>query len=538
MAGSIETLAAELRQSAEDEAQVRNRLEAVVGGMGEALLAVGPDGRIATFNGAAEQLFGVPAHRALGRVVGSVARVTTEDGADLSARLAEPPKDGWNASAVVLRPDGLPVPVALSAEGLRGPDDEVVGGVYVLRDMRREREAERAKSELLSNISHELRTPLVPIKGYAELLLRRDVPPDKARESLEEIVEAADRLEIVVQRLLDVAAQEASPRDVRCDRVPVEPLLDAVVERWKDRVDTKHPITQSVPRQIPDLMGDRELLERCFDELIDNAIKFSPEGERSPSRPRAFENGNGSKIDITVRDHGIGIPPDRQGGHLRGLRPGRQLAHPRVRGAGAGAGPGAAHRRRPQRRAEVRDRARGRLPVLGDPPRGPAPAPQGPALMRPRLAGAAARGSRRSVGVWRLLFGVGVRRRGRRATRPAGSPSTAGPRSVRRARTSARSGARRRSSSASGSTCARAPPSSACPGRATAQLELRAGSDVELGADVRVGPDGQAGAARRRRPGHHRLLRAAGVGRRRRSRRARRGPGLERPFGRRQQLHR
>ena len=77
--------------------------------------------------------------------------------------------------------------------------------------MRREREAERAKSELLSNISHELRTPLVPIKGYAELLLRRDVPPDKARESLEEIVEAADRLETVVQRLLDVAAQEAAP---------------------------------------------------------------------------------------------------------------------------------------------------------------------------------------------------------------------------------------------------------------------------------------------------------------------------------------
>ncbi len=312
MAGSIETLAAELRQSAEDEAQVRNRLEAVVGGMGEALLAVGPDGRIGTFNGAAEQLFGVPAHRAIGRVVGSVARVTTEDGTDLSARLAEPPKDGWDASAVVLRPDGLPVPVALSAEGLRGPDGDVVGGVYVLRDMRREREAERAKAELLSNISHELRTPLVPIKGYAELLLRRDVPPDKARESLEEIVEAADRLEIVVQRLLDVAAHEASPRDVRCDRVPVEPLLDAVVERWKDRVDAKHPITQSVPRQIPDLMGDRELLERCFDELIDNAIKFSPDGGAVALSARAFENGNGSKIDITVRDHGIGIPPDRQ----------------------------------------------------------------------------------------------------------------------------------------------------------------------------------------------------------------------------------
>ena len=179
MAGSIENLAGELRQSADEEAQIRNRLEAVVAGMGEALLAVDGDGRIATFNGAAEELFGVPAVQAVGRQVAEVATITAEDGADMSPRLAAPPEKGWNASAVVIRPDGLLVPVALSAGGLRGSGDEVVGGVYVLRDMRREREAERAKSELLSNISHELRTPLVPIKGYAELLLRRDVPPTR-----------------------------------------------------------------------------------------------------------------------------------------------------------------------------------------------------------------------------------------------------------------------------------------------------------------------------------------------------------------------
>ena len=234
MASSIETLASELRQSAEEEAEVRNRLEAVVAGMGEALLAVDSDGRIATFNGAAEELFGIPARQALGGRVGDVATITAEDGADLTARLTGPPEAGWSQSAIVVRPDGLLVPVALSAGGLRGSGDDVIGGVYVLRDMRREREAERAKSELLSNISHELRTPLVPIKGYAELLLRRDVPPDKARESLEEIVEAADRLEAVVQRLLDVAAQEAAPSAMRHDRVQVGPMIESVVESVAD----------------------------------------------------------------------------------------------------------------------------------------------------------------------------------------------------------------------------------------------------------------------------------------------------------------
>jgi PAS domain S-box-containing protein len=316
MAGSIETLAGELRQSAAEEAQVRNRLEAVVGGMGEALLAIDGDGRIATFNGAAEELFGVPALQAVGQPVGEVASILAEDGTDLSPRLAAPPVAGWNESAVVVRPDGLRVPVALSAGALRGSADEVVGGVYVLRDMRREREAERAKSELLSNISHELRTPLVPIKGYAELLLRRDVPPDKARESLEEIVDAADRLEAVVQRLLDVAAQDAAPHDVRRDRVQVRPMLESVVDRWKGRVDERHPITSRVARSIPDLLGDRALLERCLDELVDNAVKFSPEGGPVNVTARLRQNhsnggAGGRSIDISVRDHGIGIPADR-----------------------------------------------------------------------------------------------------------------------------------------------------------------------------------------------------------------------------------
>jgi len=315
MAGSIETLARELRQSADEEAQIRNRLEAVVAGMGEALLAVDADGRIATFNGAAEELFGVPARQALGNHVGDVATITASDGTDLAPRLVSPPAAGWSEGAVVVRPDGLLVPVALSAGGLRGSGEQVVGGVYVLRDMRREREAERAKSELLSNISHELRTPLVPIKGYAELLLRRDVPPDKARESLEEIVEAADRLEAVVQRLLDVAAQEAAPTDVRRDRVQVGPMIESVVERWKGRVDERHPITSRVGRSIPDLLGDRALLERCLDELVDNAVKFSPEGGAVNVTARLSDNGaeddGGPSVDISVRDHGIGIPPDR-----------------------------------------------------------------------------------------------------------------------------------------------------------------------------------------------------------------------------------
>ncbi|MGH9190224.1 MAG: ATP-binding protein [Acidimicrobiales bacterium] len=310
MAGSIEALAAELRQAASEEAQVRNRLEAVVAGMGEALVAVDGSGRITTFNGAAEELFGVVAGEAVGGTVAALGRIITEDGADLVDRLAAPAKAVWSGAAVVVRAAGQEVPVALSGGGLFTPDGEMAGGVYVLRDMRAEREAERAKSELLSNISHELRSPLVPIKGYAELLLHRDVPAATAKESLEEIVDAADRLELVVQRLLDVAAQEAGPLVLRYEPVPVGSLVEAVADRWKGRVDERHAIVPDV-RQGAVVVGDRSLLERCLDELVDNAVKFSPDGGPVTLTAAACENGDASRVEISVGDRGIGIPPDR-----------------------------------------------------------------------------------------------------------------------------------------------------------------------------------------------------------------------------------
>ena len=314
MAESIETLAAELRQTADEEARVRSRLEAVVAGMGEALVAVDAAGEITIFNAAAEELFGVRSRTALGRPLATVATITAEDGTELAGRLARPTSTPWSAPAVVVRDQETRIPVALSSGGLGRAGGPTVGGVYVLRDMRREREAERAKSELLSNISHELRTPLVPIKGYAELLLRRKVPPAKTRESLEEIVDAADRLELVVQRLLDVAAQESTSLNVRHEPVAVRPLLETVVARWKGRVDSRHPITRRVARELPDLSGDRRLLERCLDELIDNAVKFSPEGGPVAVSATMSANGTGEEgvrsIQISVRDHGIGIAAD------------------------------------------------------------------------------------------------------------------------------------------------------------------------------------------------------------------------------------
>ena len=313
MAGSIESLATELRQAADEESRLRTRLEAVVAGMGEALVAVDPQGVVTTFNDAAEELFGLASSLVVGRPLRQVLSVARENGEDLSGRLARPTPGAWSEPALVRRRDGDVVPVALSAGGIRagGPGGEVVGGVYVLRDMRREREVERMKTEFLSNISHELRTPLVPIKGFAELLRSRKVSKEQSAEFLDRILESSADLERVVDLLVVVAADEAARLTLRTEPVEVRDMLDTVVGRWQGKVDGRHAITRKVARGLPRLMGDRRLLERSLEELVDNAVKYSPKGGRVLVTATASNNGRGPAVTITIRDEGVGIPPDR-----------------------------------------------------------------------------------------------------------------------------------------------------------------------------------------------------------------------------------
>ena len=311
MATSIESLADELRQAADDEAQLRNRLEAVVAGMGEALIAVDVDGRVTTFNRAAEELVARPSTAALGRPIDKVVKLRSEDGQDLSARMRKPTAAPWNETGHVVQRGGTEVPVVLSAGGLRSASGELTGGVFVLRDMRREREVERMKTEFLSNISHELRTPLTPIKGYAEMLRRRDVPRTQAREFLNGIIDSTDRLERVVDLLVSFAAFEAGRLRLRAEPLKVRELLDALAERWQEKLDPSHPLSKRVARNLPDVLGDRRLLERSLDELLDNAVKYSPGGGRVSVAAKLSDNGAGPSVEISVTDHGIGIPEDR-----------------------------------------------------------------------------------------------------------------------------------------------------------------------------------------------------------------------------------
>ncbi|MFA5786520.1 MAG: ATP-binding protein, partial [Actinomycetota bacterium] len=315
MASSVEGLTHSLRDAAATDARLRARLEAVLFGMGDALAVTDGDGVVQVFNRAAETLTGSSAVQAIGRPLGEAVRGPEGHGHSLAAAAGSPLARGTRTfRGAILRAGGDVVEVAVSAAPVPGPGGEILGRVVVMRDVTREVEVERMKSEFLSNISHELRTPLTPIKGYAELLRRKDFPRKRQEVFLDNMIEAANKLERIVQILVDFSAFEAGRLEVKREPVPVRLLLDDTVARWRERIQT-HTIVRRARADLPAVAGDPRMLERVLDELVDNAVKFSPDGGTITLSAEAVKWRTGSGrahrgVRLSVRDHGVGISPD------------------------------------------------------------------------------------------------------------------------------------------------------------------------------------------------------------------------------------
>ena len=173
---------------------------------------------------------------------------------------------------------------------------------------RRLRELDQAKNEFLSIASHELRTPLTALQGFSELLLTRDVPPERARRYLGHLHTESQRLGRIVGDLLDLSRIE-SGRGPTLERVSVD--LGAMIEANVEIFASQHPRHQFEwkGRKLPALSADRDAVDRMLKNLLSNAIKYSPRGGRV--RVEAGEAADKPEmVEFTVEDDGVGIPAE------------------------------------------------------------------------------------------------------------------------------------------------------------------------------------------------------------------------------------
>ena len=313
MMASLSQQSAQLHDAASVQTRLRARLEALTSSMSDALIAVNPDGKVVTFNPAAQRLVGRDITEVLGLPLDQVLVGRAQNDQMPAEALGAFDSEETVAVQLLLeRSDGRYVPAAVTAAPVHDvASGQILGRVLVLRDVTREREIERMKTEFLSNVSHELRTPLTPIKGYAEVLARRDVGADATRKFASQILDSTGRLERIVATIVDFAALDSGRLELRPQPLTLHDVIEEMLVEWRE-ANPGREFRRRVGKTLPPAQADPVMLRRCLDELVSNAVKFSPNG--GPVSVTAMQASYGRDprpfVRISVRDRGVGIEPD------------------------------------------------------------------------------------------------------------------------------------------------------------------------------------------------------------------------------------
>lgn len=190
-------------------------------------------------------------------------------------------------------------------------NNEVIFLVGVERDITKEKQVDKAKTEFVSLASHQLRTPLSTVNWYTEMLLDGDAGAINVNQKkyLTEIYKGNQRMVDLVNALLNVSRLELGTFVVEPEYMNIIEMAQSVVDEIKHTVDKKkHTLTFTRDEGLPQILADKKLLRMVFQNLLSNAIKYTPKGGKVTLDVRKVKEN----IAITVTDTGYGIPKSQQ----------------------------------------------------------------------------------------------------------------------------------------------------------------------------------------------------------------------------------
>jgi PAS domain S-box-containing protein len=276
--------------------QERAQAALVVEHVGDGVVLVDEDGVVRLWNPAAERITGIAADEAVGRPAAEILRpweslvplTATPDTAETRPVEANG-RELW-----------------LSVTGVSFPG----GAVYAFRDLTAEQAVERLKSDFVATVSHELRTPLAAIYGSALTLRREDVMlPESQRAGLLEVIAGeSDRLARIVNDILWASRLEsgALPTTIQvCDGAE---LARGIVEAARSYVPPNVSLEFDAPEDVPALAADPDKVRQVLSNLVENAVKYSPEG----GTVTVSLAPHGDRLRFAVEDEGLGVPPEEQ----------------------------------------------------------------------------------------------------------------------------------------------------------------------------------------------------------------------------------
>ncbi|MEK8130692.1 ATP-binding protein [Paenibacillus filicis] len=178
------------------------------------------------------------------------------------------------------------------------------GYLFVIRDRTEEEKIDELKNEFISIVSHELRTPLASVLGFIEILLHRQLTPDKQQKYLQTVYKEAGRLSTLINDFLDLQRMEAGKQEYRLLPLELGGLLHEVVDQWNGKQG--HKVHLSTPGREIWVRADADRLMQVAHNLLSNATKYSPQADRVDV---SLEESGGT-VTLRVQDYGLGIPED------------------------------------------------------------------------------------------------------------------------------------------------------------------------------------------------------------------------------------
>ncbi|MGD8456876.1 MAG: HAMP domain-containing sensor histidine kinase [Anaerolineales bacterium] len=217
---------------------------------------------------------------------------------------------------------------------LSGPDEVRALGEAFNQMTQRVHASQESQRDFVANVSHELKTPLTSIQGFAQAILDGTASaPDALKRAAQVIYDESGRMHRLVLDLLDLARLDAGTADLERAPLDLAQLLRAVAERFTPQSQEAQVYLSTEIGELPSFIGDGDRLSQVFTNLVDNALKHTPQGGQVAIRAHR----NGEWVQVSVADTGPGIPPEEL---TRIFERFYQLDKARKGGAGRGVGLG------------------------------------------------------------------------------------------------------------------------------------------------------------------------------------------------------
>lgn len=277
----------------------RNELNAILSSMREGVMVLDSGNRIVRLNEAAERLLGVSRRNALGKLIFELVRNVSLQRL-LDQAIAE--RRDIEGEVTLFDPAERSVQVyaRIISDGV-----SLDGILVVLNDLTHLHRLENVRREFVANVSHELRTPITSVKGFVETLLDGAIDnPKEARRFLEIIGRQVDRLSSIFDDLLSLSRieQQEGSGELNFERVAVRDLVEAMLQAFEKRAREKE-ISFVLELTNHHCMINRNLMEQALGNLVDNALKLSPEGAAIIIKSEVV----GGDILFSIADSGPGI---------------------------------------------------------------------------------------------------------------------------------------------------------------------------------------------------------------------------------------